>query len=269
MLKRKIHHIIFTTDTKAARLFDVLLLWSILISVLVVVFESVPTINFRLHKELYIVEWFFTILFTIEYIVRIVVSPKPYKYIFSVWGIVDLLSIIPTYLSLLVVGSHFLLVIRIFRLLRVFRVFKLVRFSSEASMLLDALKSSAYKISIFMLAVVSIVTLMGTVMYVIEGSENGFTSIPQGIYWAIITITTVGYGDVVPSTVMGKFISSFIMIIGYAIIAVPTGIVTVAMSKVKSNSSRCGQCKSENPPSSNYCNNCGDQLQKEPIATSD
>lgn len=255
--KDSLYKIVFETDTKAGKQFDVFLLWGILLSVLVVVFESVPQIGLEFKFSFIVIEWVFTVLFSIEYLLRLYISPKPLRYAFSFWGMVDFLSVIPTYLGLLIGGTHYLLVVRIFRLLRVFRILKLVRFSKEANSLMGALRASLYKISIFLFAVLSTVIIMGTLMYVVEGSENGFTSIPQSIYWAIITITTVGYGDIVPHTVLGKIISSIAMITGYAIIAVPTGIVTVEMSRSKNNDVQCSECGNPNPVQSNYCSHCG------------
>ena len=173
---------------------------------------------------------------------------------------IDLLSILPTYLSFFLVGYHYLLIVRIFRLLRVFRILKLVRFNNEAQVLLNALKDSLYKITIFLMAVLAIVTLLGTVMYVVEMNEEGFNSIPEAIYWAIVTVTTVGYGDMIPSTALGKFISSFAMIIGYAIIAVPTGIMTVGISKATNATKKCPKCRSRNPETASYCNQCGEKV---------
>ena len=181
----------------------------------------------------------------------------PFRYIFSFWGLVDLLSILPSYLELINFGFHYLLAVRILRLLRVFRVLKLVRFNREAQKLLLALKGSSHKIAVFLMAVVSIMVLLGTLMYVIEGGENGFTSIPQSIYWAIVTVSTVGFGDVVPQTVLGKFLSSIAMILGYAIIAVPTGIISVELAKNKSVDKVCEQCGHDNPDDANFCNQCG------------
>lgn len=258
--KEKLFKIVFGTDTRAGRAFDVVLLWSVLLSVLVVVLESVPDISIVYHDAFYAIEWGFTILFSIEYLIRVWISPKPLKYIFSFWGLIDLLSVLPTYLGLFLGGSHYLLVIRIFRLLRVFRILKLVRFNSEANTLIKALRASLYKVTIFFLTVLTIVILLGTLMYVVEGKTNGFTSIPQSIYWAIITITTVGYGDIVPHTVLGKFVSSFIMIIGYAIIAVPTGIVTAEMTRTKEVKKKCKNCHSENSILSNFCSQCGESF---------
>jgi len=259
-LRRKLHVIVFGTSTRAGRRFDVFLLWIILFSVLVVMVESVPETGSKYSREFFVVEWIMTGIFTIEYLLRIWISPKPLKYIFSFWGIIDLLSIVPTYLSLFIGGYHYLLVVRIFRLLRVFRIFKLARFSSEARVLREALKLSLHKVSIFLMAVVAIVIILGTVMYVVEGGKDGFTSIPQSIYWAIVTVTTVGYGDLVPHTIIGKFISSIAMITGYAIIAVPTGIVTVAMAKSSEKKKKCTACNHGNELAARYCNKCGNEL---------
>jgi len=259
-IREKLYHIVFGTDTKTGKRFDVVLLWVILLSVVVVMLESVPELDAKFDHEFWVLEWVLTIIFTLEFILRIWISQKPFKYIFSLWGVIDLLSILPTYLSIFMVGYHYLLVVRIFRLLRIFRILKLVRFNSEAQVLLNALKSSMYKISIFLMAVLAIVTFMGTLMYVVEGGEDGFTSIPQSIYWAIVTVTTVGYGDMVPHTVLGKVISSFAMIMGYAIIAVPTGIVTVGIAKATNASEPCSHCGHKNVPGAKFCNYCGEEL---------
>lgn len=268
-IKQKLHNIIFENDTKAGRAFDVILLWSILFSVLLTVFDSVPYINLNFRDEFYFVEWLFTILFTIEYILRIYSSEKPLKYIFSFWGLIDLLAILPTFLSIFFYKYHYLFVVRILRLLRVFRVLKLVRFNRESRSLIRSLKASSYKIGIFMLTVFAIVVLMGTLMYVVEGEQNGFTSIPQSIYWAIITLTTVGYGDIVPHTVIGKVIASFSMMIGYAIIAVPTGIVTVEMSKSNKKSLICTECGFNNSPEAKYCSECGAKFNQDGVEKSE
>lgn len=254
--REKLHDIVFGHDTKAGKLFDVVLLWIILFSVVVVMLESVKELDDRYSDAFFVIEWIMTGLFTIEYLMRIWISRRPFNYIFSFWGIIDLLSILPTYLSLFFVGYHYLLVVRIFRLLRVFRILKLARFNKEAQFLNVALRASRYKISIFLLAVLSIVVLLGTVMYVVEGGQDGFSSIPQSIYWAIVTVTTVGYGDLVPQTVLGQFISSIAMIMGYAIIAVPTGIVTVAMARAGSEK-KCSICQHNNEESANFCSQCG------------
>lgn len=257
ILRRKLHVIVFGTSTKAGRRFDVFLLWIILFSVMVVMVESVPEFGNNFSETFFVVEWIMTGIFTIEYLLRIWISPKPLKYIFSFWGVIDLLSILPTYLSLFIVGYHYLLVVRIFRLLRVFRILKLARFSSEAKILREALNASLHKVGIFLMAVVAIVTILGTVMYVVEGGEEGFSSIPQSIYWAVVTVTTVGYGDLVPHTIIGKFISSIAMITGYAIIAVPTGIVTVAMARSGEKGKNCKNCNHKNEITAAYCNKCG------------
>lgn len=261
-IRQKLYTIIFESDTRAGRFFDIILLWAILISVFITMLDSVPKLHQNFLQEFAGAEWFFTILFTVEYLVRIAVSPKPRRYIFSFWGFIDLMAIVPTYISLMVYGYQYLLVVRIVRMLRVFRILKMVRFNREATTLLRALRASSYKIGIFFMSVIAIVVVLGTLMYVVEGAENGFTSIFQSIYWAIITITTVGYGDIVPQTVAGKIISSLSMIIGYAIIAVPTGIVTVEMSRSEKYRSACPQCGFQNPEHANYCTHCG-QKQKE------
>lgn len=259
-LRTKLHTIVFGHETRAGKRFDVYLLWIILFSVTIVMLESVPEIGNDYRFEFSVIEWILTILFTIEYLLRIWISPKPMKYIFSFWGAIDFLSILPTYLSLIVYSYHYFLIVRIFRLLRVFRILKLARFNTEMQTLIQALKASSHKIGIFLLTVLSIVTLMGTVMYVVEGGEKGFTSIPQSIYWAIVTVTTVGYGDMVPSSALGKFISSIAMIIGFAIIAVPTSIVTVELARTARSDKRCRKCNSELGESAKYCSECGEKV---------
>lgn len=256
-MRERINRIIFGHDTRSGKLFDVILLWVIFASVIIVIAESVSSLHTKFGDFFFYAEWTITILFTIEYVLRIWSSKTPFRYIFSFWGLVDLLSILPTYLELLNFGFHYLLAIRIFRLLRVFRIFKLVRFSREAQKLMLALRASRYKMGVFLMAVLTIMVLLGTLMYVIEGGENGFTSIPQSIYWAIVTVTTVGFGDVVPQTVLGKFLSSIAMILGYAIIAVPTGIISVELARNKSEDKICEVCKHDNPDDAQYCNQCG------------
>lgn len=258
--REKLYKIIFETDTEAGRRFDVFLLWIILFSVVVVMIESVPEIGAKYSNVFFAIEWCMTLIFSVEYLLRIWISHRPLKYVFSFWGFIDLLSILPTYLSFFIVGYHYLIIVRIFRLLRVFRIMKLARFNTESQLLAGALKSSLHKLSVFLLAVISIVIFMGTIMYVVEGGEKGFTSIPQSIYWAIVTVTTVGYGDMVPHTTLGKFISSIAMIIGYGIIAVPTGIITVEMSRSAFKKIKCTVCHHDNELSANYCNNCGNKL---------
>ncbi len=258
--REKLYKVVFETNTKEWRRFDIFLLWVILFSVLVVMIESVPEFGTGYSAIFFSIEWTLTIIFSIEYLLRIWISPKTFKYIISFWGFIDLLSILPTYLSLFFFGYHYLIVVRIFRLLRVFRILKLARFNAESQILLDALKHSLHKLSVFLFAVISIVVFMGTIMYVVENGEKGFTSIPQSIYWAIVTVTTVGYGDMVPHTVLGKFISSIAMIIGYAIIAVPTGIITVEMTKSLVHKKKCTACNANVDLSARYCNECGVQL---------
>lgn len=257
--KDYLHDVVFGTESKAGKRFDVVLLWVILFSVFIVMIESIPEVGLKYNHQFFVIEWILTIIFTLEFILRIFISPKPIKYILSFWGFIDLLSILPTYLSFFITGYHYLLVVRVFRLLRIFRILKLVRFNNEALKLTNALKSSMHKIAIFLISVITVVTFMGTLMYVVEGGKDGFTSIPQSIYWAIVTVTTVGYGDMVPHTVIGKFISSIAMITGYAIIAVPTGIVTVELSKQRDNKKQCKKCDTAIETNVNYCSNCGEK----------
>ncbi len=232
--KERLYHIIFESDTPPGKAFDVALLIAILLSVLTVMLESVGSIA-RQHGPLVrTFEWIFTFMFTIEYILRIYCARKRLGYVLSFYGIVDLISIVPTYLSLIIVGSQYVLMIRILRLLRVFRVLKLYHFLGEAQVLGRALRQSAAKITVFIGTVVTMVFIVGSLMYLIEGPENGFTSIPVSIYWAIVTLTTVGYGDIAPQTVAGQTLASVVMILGYGIIAVPTGIVSVEISKAES-----------------------------------
>jgi len=255
--KERLYRIIFETETAAGKRFDVWLLWLILASVIVAMLDSVQSIHEHLKTEFYILEWAFTILFTLEYLFRVYVSRRPSMYIFSAWGLIDLIAILPTYLSLMFMGYQYLLIVRIIRLLRVFRILRLVRFTSEGLYLIRALRAAFFKISIFFLTILIIVVLLGTIMYVVEGGQHGFSSIPQSIYWAIITITTVGYGDIVPYTILGKFIASVAMIIGYAIIAVPTGIVTSEMIRANAAKVVCPICAADMQPNVKYCSNCG------------
>ena len=210
-------------------------------------------------------EWMFTVFFTIEYILRIYVTRKPFKnYIFTFYGIIDFLAILPTYLSLVLVGSHFMMVIRIFRLIRVFRILKLGRYVGASEVLKDSFMNSRHKIAVFLEIVMTIVVIMGSLMYIIEGPYNGFSSIPRAIYWAIVTLTTVGYGDIAPQTVLGQFIASVIMIMGYAIIAVPAGIVTSELNKSKKimlNTQVCENCHfDEHDDDAKFCKQCGYSL---------
>ncbi len=263
-LKEKVHSVIFGTETRMGRLFDVTLLCIIIFSVLVVVIESVPGVSDRNPVFFTYLEWGLTLIFTLEYLLRVWSSYSPRKYIFSFWGIIDFMSVIPAYLGLFLVGAQYFIIVRILRLLRVFRILKLTRYSTEASTLITALKRSRHKISVFLLFVVLIVFVMGTLMYVVEGENNGFKSIPESIYWCIVTITTVGYGDIVPKTFLGKFISSLSMIIGYAIIAIPTGIVSVALnegSKEKEGKApSCSTCNGQIDTKDTFCRHCGSSL---------
>jgi voltage-gated potassium channel len=225
--------------------------------------DSVGPIGERHGTLLYRLEWGFTILFSIEYLLRLACVKRPHKYALSFYGIIDLLAVLPTYLSLVLTGAQTLLVIRILRLLRVFRVFKLARFLGEGDALWMALKASRHKIVVFLLAVFSIVCIMGTLMYLIEGPEHGFTSIPVAVYWAIVTMTTVGYGDIAPQTVPGQAIAALVMIMGYAIIAVPTGIVSAEMVRTaqKVSTQSCPSCSAEgHDPDAEHCKYCGERL---------
>lgn len=263
-LREKLHEIIFEADTPAGKAFDLILLLGIVLSVLAVVLESVASIREVHGVALRRIEWFFTILFTIEYLLRLLTIRRPLAYAFSFFGLVDLLAIIPTYLSLAVSGTQTLLIIRALRLLRIFRVLKLAHFIGEAQVLTSALMASMRKITIFLGVVLSMVLVLGASMYLIEGEENGFTSIPQAIYWAIVTLTTVGYGDIAPQTVLGKFLASTVMILGYGILAVPTGIVTVELANVHNkatNTQSCHSCAKEgHDTDARYCKYCGHRL---------
>ena len=266
--KRKMHEIIFEADTPKGKLFDVVLLWAILASVIAVMLETVDSIKTANRDFLIILEWVFTILFSIEYVLRLISINKPWKYVTSFMGVVDLLSTIPTYISLFVAGPQYLLVIRTIRLLRVFRILKLTRYISEANVLKNALRQSAVKITVFIGGVVVLVLIMGTLMYIIEGPEHGFTSIPTSMYWTIVTITTVGYGDIAPSTMIGQTLASIIMLLGYGIIAVPTGIVggEIARSKMPKHENEvstqsCPHCSEEgHDVNAKYCKYCGEKL---------
>jgi len=260
--QRKIHEVIFGYETAAGKLFDIVLLIVILASVMIVMLESIPKLDALYDSEFTIFEWVFTTLFTIEYLARVVSSPRPIKYIFSFMGMVDLLSLIPTYLGIFIDGTHALSVIRTIRLIRVFRILKLTHFMGGAQQLGDGLWSSRHKIIVFLGTVLCIVVIMGTLMYIIEDGQNGFTSIPKSIYWAIVTITTVGYGDIAPHSYLGQTIASILMILGYAILAVPTGIVTQEMIKGGKGIS-CQRCEESGlPKQSVYCLKCGERLVK-------
>jgi len=271
--KSKLHEIIYEADTPAGKLFDVVLLIFILASIALVMLESVNTIDDKYHKILYYGEWAVTILFSIEYIARIVTVRKPWKYIFSFYGIIDFLSTIPMYLSFALAGSHALVALRALRLLRVFRILKLARYLGASNTLVQALKASRAKISVFLFAVIILSIILGTIMYLVEGEENGFSNIPKSVYWCIVTLTTVGYGDIAPQTPLGQFIASLVMILGYGIIAVPTGIVSAEYTmkrqedgdeeeqEIHLNSQSCSNCLSEkHRDSAGFCYECGHKL---------
>ena len=264
-IKEQLYEIVFEADTPKGKAFDVALLVAILLSILLVILESVKEINVKFGTLIIILEWIITFFFTIEYTLRIFIVKKPSTYIFSFYGIIDLLSVLPSYIGLIFTGMSGLVVIRALRLLRIFRILKLSRYVSESRVIISALKASKTKISVFLYAVIMIVIIIGTIMYLVEGEENGFTSIPQSIYWAIVTLTTVGYGDIAPATPIGKFIASFVMILGYGIIAVPTGIVTseftLASKNKKISTQVCPNCLHEDHEhESIYCKICGTKL---------
>ncbi len=263
-IRARIHEIIFEADTPAGKMFDIALLMAIVLSVAAVLLESVSGIRQRYGTALRAVEWFFTLLFTGEYLLRLACVGRPLRYARSFFGIVDLLAIAPTYLGLFIAGAHSLIVIRALRLLRVFRVLKLAHFVGEARTLRLALRESTRKIIIFLGTVLTLVLIVGALMYLIEGEKHGFTSIPQSVYWAIVTMTTVGYGDIAPQTVIGKVLASGVMILGYGIIAVPTGIVTVELAsagKKRISTQACPQCGADgHDPDAVYCKYCTAKL---------
>lgn len=266
--RARLYDIIFQADTPSGKAFDIALLLLIVLSVLVVMLDSVEEIKAEYGFWFYICEWIFTVLFTIEYGLRLFAVRKPSRYALSFFGVVDLLAVLPTYISLFIAGAQTLLVIRVFRLLRIFRVFKLTRFMGEAHMLTEAMKASRHKIIVFLGVVMSMVLIMGTLVYLLEGPQRGFTSIPRSVYWAIVTMTTVGYGDIAPQTIAGQTIAAFMMILGYGIIAVPTGIVTVEIAQVKTGEAteavqptcHCGL--DDHGEDAIYCRRCGNKLEK-------
>jgi voltage-gated potassium channel len=265
--RERLHEIIYEADTPAGKAFDLVLLIVILVSIVFVMLESVESIDAQYHQFLDYSEWIITILFTMEYIARVIAVKSPQKYIFSFYGIIDLLSTIPKYLSLFVIGTHSLVALRALRLLRVFRILKLTRYIGASANFGVALRKSRAKIAVFLSFVMILCIILGTIMYLIESGENSdFTSIPKSVYWAIVTLTTVGYGDIAPITAFGQFIAALIMILGYGIIAVPTGIVTSEMTKaerdrIPSNTQACPNC-AEPYHSDNavFCHQCGQNL---------
>lgn len=267
----KIHEIIFEADTRTGKIFDVLLLILIVLSIIVVMLESINEYNNKYHDLFIYIEWGLTVLFTMEYLLRIYSVYKPGKYITSFFGIVDLLAILPTYLSLIFVGTHYLLVIRALRLLRMFRIFKLGKHVSQGRILLNSIKKSIPKLTVFLYFVILMVIIFGSIMYLIEGNQpnSTFDNIPRSIYWAIVTLTTVGYGDISPTTPLGQLIASMVMILGYAVIAVPTGIVSAEIiqesgEKNNFNTQSCRYCSKEGHDSdAEYCKYCGQLLNEE------
>lgn len=279
--KTKLHEIIYEADTPAGKMFDVILLIAILASIVLVMLESINSFDAKYHTFLNISEWIITILFTIEYILRIITVKKPIKYITSFYGVIDLLSTIPKYLSLIFVGTHALVALRALRLLRVFRILKLARYLGASNQLASAIKASRAKISVFLFAVIIAAIIFGTIIYLVEGEENGFTNIPKSVYWCIVTLTTVGFGDIAPQTPLGQFIATIIMVLGYGIIAVPTGIVSAEYTKasisdedgklitkeqeqlknVTLNTQCCVNCLAEkHQDNAEFCHKCGCKL---------
>jgi voltage-gated potassium channel len=261
--RNRLHEIVFESDTLTGRIFDLLVIWLIALSLLTVTLESVREIREDYGNLLFYAEWFFTILFSIEYILRLLAVRNPLRYALSFYGLVDLLAILPTFISLLIPGTQYFLAIRILRLLRIFRILKLSEYISEGKVISTALFASRRKISVFLVSILAIVTIVGTVMYVIEGEANGFTSIPTSIYWAIVTLTTVGYGDLSPKTALGKTLASIVMILGYAIIAVPTGIVTAELSRKanKVSTQVCPECHAQDHDTDAvFCKYCSAKL---------
>lgn len=258
-LKQRLYIIIFRADTPAGKNFDMLLLGLIVASILLVFLESVAEIRLIYGRFIHLLEWLFTGLFTIEYLLRIFSSRKPWRYILSFYGLIDLIAILPSFLSLFFPGGQYLIVVRAIRLLRVFRIMKLTRFMNEGNVLGNALKASSHKIIVFLTCVLTLVTIIGTLMYIIEGEDTGFTNIPVSIYWAIVTVTTVGYGDISPQSPLGQLLASVLMVIGYGIIAVPNGIVSVEMARATEEAKRrCPNClRALHSPTDRYCSHCG------------
>ncbi len=268
LIKQRIYNIIFKADTPGGLAFDIALLVFILLSILLVMLESIENINAKYEELFSIAEWVITIMFSTEYALRIFVSKKPFKYIFSGLGIIDLLSVLPKYLAFFALGSNALIAIRALRLLRVFRLLKLARYIGESNKLVNALKASRVKISVFLVFIVIFCIILGTVMYLIEGAENGFTSIPKSVYWCIVTMTTVGFGDIAPATPLGQLLASVVMILGYGVLAVPTGIVSAEYVKnentQKAKQLKCKSCYTNQiTKNASYCHICGQAFDDE------
>ncbi|MCL6417789.1 ion transporter [Aestuariirhabdus sp. Z084] len=263
-VKERLYSIIFGTETQAGRRFDLFLIVLIALSILVAMLDSVESIASQYHRHFFLLEWFFTLLFTLEYAVRLYCSPKPGSYARSFFGIVDLLAILPSYLALIFSGSTFLVIIRLLRVLRIFRILKLMRYLRDANVLWRSMMSSRRKIFVFFCSVLVLATIFGSLMYVVEGPEQGFTSIPKSIYWAIVTITTVGYGDITPHTIMGQMLAALVMVTGYSIIAVPTGIITAELAdELRRDRSKkyCANCtRSGHDNDAEHCKFCGAEL---------
>lgn len=262
--RERLHTVIFESDTAAGKAFDIALLLTILLSVLVVMLDSVPAIRAQHGDTLLLLEWLFTIIFSVEYVLRLLAVRRPLAYSASFFGVVDLVALVPTYLSVLLPGTQYLLVVRVLRLLRMFRILKLTEYLHEGATLRRALWASRRKISVFLLTVVTITIIVGAVMYVVEGAENGFTSIPISIYWAVVTLTTVGYGDLSPQTPLGQALAVLVMLLGYGIIAVPTGIVTAELTRPSlqaPSAQACRSCGKEgHEVDARFCNRCGAPL---------
>ena len=260
-VRQRLYFVIFEHDTPAGSAFDVALLWAVLLSVLAVMLESVDPVRLSAGAALRLLEWAFTVLFTVEYALRLYSAPKRWRYALSFFGAVDLIAILPTYLSLTIPGAQSLLVVRVLRLLRVFRVLKLASFRGEADALWSAVTASMPKITVFLFAVLSVVVIIGSSMYLLEGPSHGFSSIPRAMYWSIVTLTTVGFGDITPQTPAGQVLASVLMIFGYGIIAVPTGIVSAEMTRAANKDRSCRSCGAgSHQKDAEYCRRCGHPL---------
>ena len=259
--RKKIYEVVYLSNTKAGKTFDIFLLALILISTVLLMVETIPIINLKYRTKFYYAEFFITLIFTIEYILRIICVKDREEYIFSPLGVIDFLSIIPYYISLFFPVWHFVAIIRMLRMLRIFRIFNLADYMHDGRFIVSALKHSSRKIYIFLLFMVVFIVLIGSLMYVVEGGKNGFSSIPQSVYWAVVTITTVGYGDISPATPLGKMLSIIVMLCGYSIIAVPTGIVTSEFRKQKKNNFNCKRCgNDDNDENARFCKICGEKI---------
>lgn len=259
--RKKIYEVVYLSNTKAGKTFDIFLLSLILISTILLMVETIPIINLKYRTEFYYAEFFITLIFTIEYILRIICVKDREEYIFSPLGVIDFLSIIPFYISLFFPVWHFVAIIRMLRMLRIFRIFNLADYMHDGRFIVSALKHSSRKIYIFLLFMVIFIVLIGSLMYVVEDGKNGFSSIPQSVYWAVVTITTVGYGDISPATPLGKMLSIIVMLCGYSIIAVPTGIVTSEFRKQKKNNFNCKRCgNDDNDENARFCKICGEKI---------